>query len=111
MIFDHKLPSRSELRTAISAAYRADETEFVKTLLKETPLEEDLKQDIMDRARHLVEGVRNKPKRGGIEEFMLEYGLSTHEGTALMCLAESLLRVPDAKTEDELIEDKLASAD
>ncbi|MEN8132414.1 MAG: bifunctional proline dehydrogenase/L-glutamate gamma-semialdehyde dehydrogenase PutA [Pseudomonadota bacterium] len=111
MIFDYKLPRRSELRTAISAAYRADETEVVATLLKEARLEADLKQGIMDRARQLVEGVRSKPRRGGVEAFMLEYGLSTHEGTALMCLAESLLRVPDAKTEDELIEDKLASAE
>ncbi|MCP4408356.1 MAG: bifunctional proline dehydrogenase/L-glutamate gamma-semialdehyde dehydrogenase PutA [Gammaproteobacteria bacterium] len=111
MIFDYKLPHRSELRAAISAAYRVDEAEAVKALLKETRLEKGLKQAIMDRARYLVEGVRSKPRRGGIEAFMLEYGLSTQEGTALMCLAESLLRVPDAKTEDELIEDKLAPAE
>src|SRR5690606_24224793 len=40
-----------------------------------------------------------------------EYGLSTDEGIALMCLAEALLRVPDAITMDALIEDKIAPSD
>lgn len=43
-----------------------------------------------------------------MEVFLSEYGLSTDEGVALMCLAEALLRVPDALTIDELIEDKIA---
>ena len=43
-----------------------------------------------------------------MEVFLAEYGLSTEEGVALMCLAEALLRVPDAETIDELIEDKIA---
>lgn len=42
-----------------------------------------------------------------MEVFLAEYGLSNSEGIALMCLAEALLRVPDAYTMDELIEDKL----
>jgi hypothetical protein len=43
-----------------------------------------------------------------MEVFLAEYGLSTDEGIALMCLAEALLRVPDAATMDALIEDKIA---
>jgi RHH-type transcriptional regulator, proline utilization regulon repressor / proline dehydrogenase / delta 1-pyrroline-5-carboxylate dehydrogenase len=43
-----------------------------------------------------------------MEVFLAEYGLSTDEGIALMCLAEALLRVPDAETMDALIEDKIA---
>ncbi len=43
-----------------------------------------------------------------MEVFLAEYGLSTDEGVALMCLAEALLRVPDAETIDALIEDKIA---
>ena len=38
---------------------------------------------------------------------MEEYGLSNNEGIALMCLAESLLRIPDKKTRDDLIKEKL----
>ena len=41
-----------------------------------------------------------------MEAFLAKYGLSTDEGVALMCLAEAMLRVPDAKTVDALIEDK-----
>ena len=42
-----------------------------------------------------------------MESFLAEYGLSTAEGVGLMCLAEALLRVPDAETIDELIYDKI----
>jgi RHH-type transcriptional regulator, proline utilization regulon repressor / proline dehydrogenase / delta 1-pyrroline-5-carboxylate dehydrogenase len=42
-----------------------------------------------------------------MEAFLAEYGLSTEEGVGLMCLAEALLRVPDAETIDELIADKI----
>ena len=33
-----------------------------------------------------------------VEAFLQEYGLSTKEGVAIMCLAEALLRIPDAAT-------------
>src|SRR5499426_3399508 len=49
--------------------------------------------------------------RGGFEDFLHAYSLSTKEGLALMVLAEALLRVPDAATADRLIEDKLATGD
>ena len=39
------------------------------------------------------------------------YSLSSEEGIALMCLAEALLRIPDAQTADALIRDKLAQGD
>ena len=40
-----------------------------------------------------------------------EFALSTREGLALMVLAEALLRVPDAPTADQFIEDKLGHGD
>jgi RHH-type proline utilization regulon transcriptional repressor/proline dehydrogenase/delta 1-pyrroline-5-carboxylate dehydrogenase len=40
-----------------------------------------------------------------------EFALSTKEGLALMVLAEALLRVPDARTADAFIEDKLGQGD
>lgn len=51
------------------------------------------------------------PKRLGVETFLAEYGLSSEEGVALMCLAEALLRIPDTATIDALIGDKLGGAD
>ena len=45
------------------------------------------------------------------ESFLRSYGLSTREGVALMCIAEALLRIPDAATADALLRDKLAQGD
>jgi RHH-type proline utilization regulon transcriptional repressor/proline dehydrogenase/delta 1-pyrroline-5-carboxylate dehydrogenase len=59
----------------------------------------------------LVSRIRASAKPGLMEVFLAEYGLSTDEGIALMCLAEALLRVPDAETMDALIEDKIAPSD
>ncbi|HXX51275.1 MAG TPA: bifunctional proline dehydrogenase/L-glutamate gamma-semialdehyde dehydrogenase PutA [Xanthobacteraceae bacterium] len=62
------------------------------------------------RARRLVEAIRAKTGGlGGVDDFLHAYSLSTKEGLALMMLAEALLRVPDAATADQLIEDKLAA--
>ena len=47
----------------------------------------------------------------GVEALMKEFALSSPEGVALMCLAESLLRIPDAHTRDLLIRDKLSHGD
>ena len=38
---------------------------------------------------------------------MHEYGLTSEEGIILMCLAEALLRIPDADTADALIAEKI----
>jgi RHH-type proline utilization regulon transcriptional repressor/proline dehydrogenase/delta 1-pyrroline-5-carboxylate dehydrogenase len=59
----------------------------------------------------LVRAIRTEADPGLMEVFLAEYGLSTEEGVALMCLAEALLRVPDADTIDALIEDKIAPSD
>ncbi|MGB7320425.1 MAG: bifunctional proline dehydrogenase/L-glutamate gamma-semialdehyde dehydrogenase PutA [Albidovulum sp.] len=73
--------------------------------------------DTTDRARIAGEGatlvrqIRADVRPGLMEVFLAEYGLSTEEGISLMCLAEALLRVPDADTMDALIEDKIAPSD
>ncbi|MCW5724677.1 MAG: bifunctional proline dehydrogenase/L-glutamate gamma-semialdehyde dehydrogenase PutA [Maricaulaceae bacterium] len=61
--------------------------------------------DLVRRAR------AGKRKRGLMESFLQEYGLSNREGLALMCLAEALLRVPDAATADRLIAEKISGGD
>ncbi len=65
-------------------------------------------EEIDRRTRKFVAAIREGVGSvGGVEDFLREYGLSTREGLALMVLAEALLRVPDAATQDKLIEDKL----
>ena len=63
-------------------------------------------------ASQLIGGIRRRTRGGAnLDAFLREYGLSTKEGLALMVLAEALLRVPDARTQDQLIEDKIAAGD
>ena len=44
-----------------------------------------------------------------LDAFLNEYGLDNQEGVALMCLAESVLRIPDKKTRDLIISEKLSA--
>ena len=56
--------------------------------------------------------VRARPASGlALETLLQEYPLSSSEGTALMRLAEALLRVPDAETAMTLTADQLSRAD
>jgi RHH-type proline utilization regulon transcriptional repressor/proline dehydrogenase/delta 1-pyrroline-5-carboxylate dehydrogenase len=101
-----------ERRAAIAAAYRADEAATVERLLGALALDDRAHGRIEARARSLIAGVRARAAAGGgIEKFLQEYQLSTPEGVVLLCLAEALLRIPDAGTADRLIRDKLGQAD
>src|SRR5258706_231084 len=63
-------------------------------------------------AKRLIAAIRSNGDRlGGVEDMLRECALSTKEGLALMGAAESLLRVPDARTADQFIEDKLGQGD
>ncbi|HVO14681.1 MAG TPA: bifunctional proline dehydrogenase/L-glutamate gamma-semialdehyde dehydrogenase PutA [Alphaproteobacteria bacterium] len=112
MIFTADAPETDAGRAAIGALYRADETAAVERLLHEAALEPAAKARVARQARALVEAVRAaQPGQGGIDAFLHEYSLSSTEGIVLMCLAEALLRIPDAETADRLIRDKVGSAD
>ncbi|MCA0202769.1 MAG: bifunctional proline dehydrogenase/L-glutamate gamma-semialdehyde dehydrogenase PutA [Proteobacteria bacterium] len=89
----------------------ADEEALVASLAQAATLPDQARARIHDRAVALVKAIREGAKPGLMEVFLAEYGLSTDEGIALMCLAEALLRVPDAGTMDALIEDKIAPSD
>lgn len=93
-----------------TATYRS-EADLVRTLAAESGLTLAERAQISERATDLVRTIRNQTNPSLMEGFLAEYGLSTDEGIALMCLAEALLRVPDAETIDALIEDKIAPSD
>src|SRR6202012_447768 len=66
--------------------------------------------DVAERARALVHSARAAHKPGAdVTDFLAEYGLGTAEGVALLCLAEALLRIPDAATAHGLIEGRIAT--
>ncbi len=87
------------------------QTQAVEKLITQANLTATQRVEISTHAADLVGQIRTQATPGLIEVFLAEYGLSTDEGIALMCLAEALLRVPDADTIDALIEDKVASSD
>jgi RHH-type proline utilization regulon transcriptional repressor/proline dehydrogenase/delta 1-pyrroline-5-carboxylate dehydrogenase len=90
------------------ADYAPDDVALVRHLLAETALKPAAEARIDRRATAYIEAIREEAGAiGGLEDFLREFGLSTREGLALMVLAEALLRVPDAATQDRLIEDKL----
>ncbi|CCM78854.1 trifunctional transcriptional regulator/proline dehydrogenase/L-glutamate gamma-semialdehyde dehydrogenase [Rhizobium mesoamericanum] len=102
---------QSDLRRAITAAYRTPETVCVPHLLEAATLPEKVRLGAANTARKLIEALRAKHKGTGVEGLVHEYSLSSQEGVALMCLAEALLRIPDTATRDALIRDKIAEGD
>ena len=88
------------------------ETELVHELAASAILPPEPMQRVMALATELVEAVRsNRKAQGSIDAFMQQFSLSSEEGVVLMCLAEALLRIPDAETADKLIADKLGDRD
>ncbi|MET0156177.1 MAG: bifunctional proline dehydrogenase/L-glutamate gamma-semialdehyde dehydrogenase PutA [Rickettsiales bacterium] len=94
----------------ISAAALKSEAEAVAALLPFLSPFEEKREEIAHAARVLLEKMRAAPSVG-VEAFLAEYRLSDAEGAAIMCMAEALLRVPDANTADALIESAFAGAE
>ena len=94
-------------REAVRNNYAADETSLVRELIAQIRLDTGDRHAIAAAGARIVDQVRNETSPSMMESFLAEYGLSTDEGVGLMCLAEALLRVPDAETIDELIYDKI----
>jgi len=89
----------------------ASEIPLIRRLAEEFTLDEAIRRSIVEQAAELVRRVRASPEGPAmLDAFLNEFGLHNDEGVALMCLAESLLRVPDPQTAGELIADKLGTA-
>lgn len=97
-------------RTDLRRAYRQDEEACIAERLDQAAPAARVHDAAARLAVALIEGARGK-KASGVDAFLQQYGLDTEEGIALMCLAEALLRVPDAATADALIKDKIGQID
>src|SRR5687767_8911128 len=97
-------------RAALRRAYRPDEQSVVAERIDQARLGSGPAGEAQAIARALVKAVRGH-KAAGLDAFLQAYDLGSDEGVALMCLAEALLRVPDAATADDLIADKLSGPD
>lgn len=89
-----------------------DETDIIGELLSAPPLDDGQSDAAFNDACEIVRRARARPRPVGVlESFLEEFGLTTPEGLALMCLAEGLLRVKDQETADKLIAEKITSGD
>jgi len=97
-----------EALASIRRHHRMAEGDVVARLLALQPRD----SNIAATALRLAERVRATPPAPlSAESFLRHYGLSTPEGVALMCVAEALLRIPDAETADALLREKLSQGD
>ena len=97
---------------AITSAGRASEEQSLRTLHKTLTLTDEERGSIVTDARHLVEECRkHSHERSFLDQFLAEYGLSSSAGVALMCISEALLRIPDERTADALLSERLSTAD
>ena len=95
-----------------TAAFAPDDGAIAAELLKQAGFSAEQDARIDRTATRLIGAIRSSDDRlGGVEDMLREFALSTKEGLALMVLAEALLRVPDARTADRFIEDKLGEGD
>ena len=97
-----------ETTQSISARAFMDEAEAVQAFLKRVEPLASLEPAIMAKSRAWTQNIRSHGIGHGVEAMLHAYGLDTTEGVALMCLAEALLRIPDARTADALIRDTFA---
>jgi RHH-type proline utilization regulon transcriptional repressor/proline dehydrogenase/delta 1-pyrroline-5-carboxylate dehydrogenase len=105
-------PEASPLRQAVRADHRVAEAELARRLADHAEPSEPARRRAIGRARGFVALIRaQRRKVGNIDALMQEYDLSSAEGVTLMCLAEALLRIPDAATQDAFIEDRLGRGD
>jgi RHH-type proline utilization regulon transcriptional repressor/proline dehydrogenase/delta 1-pyrroline-5-carboxylate dehydrogenase len=106
------MKSDSSLFPPLRAPYAPDDRVLAARLLDSAGLSAEQEARIDRTAMRLIEAIRaNDDRLGGVEDMLREFALSTKEGLALMVLAEALLRVPDARTADQFIEDKLGQGD
>ena len=106
---------RGPLRSAITDTTRLPEAEAISRLLPLARASEADARATDALALQLARGLRERKAASGraglVQGLLQEYSLSSSEGVALMCLAEALLRIPDAATRDALIRDKIAEGD
>ena len=97
----------SSLRKKIQLLETANESALLADLQDRAEISAAQRGDASKLGEDIVKDIRSDDELGLMEIFLSEYGLSTDEGVALMCMAEALLRVPDTETMDELIADKI----
>ncbi len=93
----------------IGKMHLKDEEECIRDLREIIAPTTDTEQKIRQKTYDVVQRIRNSPEiESSLDALLREYNLTTKEGLILMCLAEAFLRIPDKKSADALIRDKIA---
>jgi RHH-type proline utilization regulon transcriptional repressor/proline dehydrogenase/delta 1-pyrroline-5-carboxylate dehydrogenase len=101
MLFTRQTLASPSPISDVNKRYLSDERMLVNELRMLADPGESMRGRIRDTAAELVAAVRKgKAREGGIDAFLQQYDLSSEEGVLLMCIAEALLRIPDADTGD-----------
>ena len=102
----------TQLARQVSLHYMVDENSLMPELIKVLGHQPEDVRRLGQRTAELVERVRRQGDASdSLDRLLQQYSLDTREGVLLMCLAEALLRVPDSRTAEALIRDKLSVAD
>src|SRR3954447_13427847 len=103
---------RGSTRATIEQRYRTPEPRCVPALVERARTNASTRERTHALACELVLALRHDRRRaGGVDALMQAFSWSSDEGVALMCLAEALLRTPDAASVDRLIRDKIGRHD
>ncbi|HTH79729.1 MAG TPA: proline dehydrogenase family protein, partial [Ramlibacter sp.] len=110
--FQPSLQAQTTLRQAITSAWRTPEPQAVALVAQGARLPNRIRTTAHELALRIATNLRRREASAGragiVQNLLQEYALSSQEGIALMCLAEALLRIPDAATRDALIRDKIS---
>ncbi len=102
----------AELWSMVSPHYSVDEASWLQELVQILDEQSGDYPETASKATRMIEQVRGSDNGiHMIDALLLQYSLDTREGILLMCLAEALMRIPDDRTADALIRDKLSVAD
>ncbi|MEQ8955050.1 MAG: proline dehydrogenase family protein, partial [Gammaproteobacteria bacterium] len=102
--------SVEQLRSRIHSQALQDELSLLQQYLSASSLDARIRASISERTAITVKALRDDGVASFLQSFLGEYGLSTEEGVALLSMAEAFLRIPDAETLDDLIFEKVTSA-
>ncbi|MCP4272606.1 MAG: trifunctional transcriptional regulator/proline dehydrogenase/L-glutamate gamma-semialdehyde dehydrogenase, partial [Gammaproteobacteria bacterium] len=112
MLYNDTLTTNNPIRQKIRDFAHIDEDQVMEHILPLAEVGVSARSRAWERARQIVVNIRkDQHGQGGIDALLNEFSLSSEEGVVLMCLAEALLRVPDAETQESLIRDKLSKGD
>ncbi|WP_202213944.1 bifunctional proline dehydrogenase/L-glutamate gamma-semialdehyde dehydrogenase PutA [Methylacidimicrobium sp. AP8] len=106
------LPAQVDVRRErILAAWAADDERCREELLARLPERESLDRRIEEKTRWLQERMHATERPRWVDRILARYPLSQKEGRLLLELAEALPRIPDERTADALLAEKLTEGE